>query len=108
MFPTDTEVYGYRLTEGQLQPSSHILKDLGNTKREDLRTIKQVKSWMGLHKTLIRHLPNLAKVMAPFDNATAGRPTKDPFDWDRPGIIASFNAAINHLPKATKMVLPKP
>ena len=63
---------------------------------------------MGLYKTLIRHLPNLASFMAPFDSATAGKSTTEIFDWQQPGILAAFNAAINQLQKINETVLPHP
>ena len=49
----DTEVYGYRIKQGHVLPSAHIVSDLGDIKLEDLKTVKQTNSWRGLYKTLI-------------------------------------------------------
>ena len=105
IFPKDTEIYGYRILNGCVMPSSHTVSSLGKTKIEDLVTNKQVNSWKGLYKTLIGHLPALANVMSPFDAATAGRHEK--FLWT-PALTSAFNTAMNHLDKVNRTYLPKP
>lgn len=71
-------------------------------------TVKQVNSYKGLYKTLIRHLPDLASLMAPFDAACAGQPSSNKFDWSAPGILAAFNTATKHLDKVMATYLPHP
>ena len=44
IFPSDTEVYGYRIKDGCILPSSHTITSLGKTKMEELVTNKQVNS----------------------------------------------------------------
>ena len=70
--------------------------------------MKQVKSWVGLYKTLIKHLPNLASFMSPFDSALGGKNSKEKFDWMEPGLVDAFNSAINQLDKVNSTVLPSP
>ena len=57
---------------------------------------------------MIRHLPDLASLMAPFDAACAGQPSSNKFDWSAPGILAAFNAATKHLDKVMATYLPHP
>ena len=88
-----------RVCDGKVRPSDHIVTSLAATNTESLVTVKQVNSWKGLYKTLIRHLPHLASVMAPFDAACAARPSSEKFDWSKPGMLVAFNTAIKHLEK---------
>ena len=104
----ETEVFGHRVEQGTVRPSEHILTSLAATTPEDLVTIKQVNSWKGLYKTLIRHLPHLAAVMMPFDRACASRASSSKFDWSRPGILAAFNTATSHLKEIKTTYLPRP
>ena len=104
----DAEIYGHRVRDGKVRPSDHIVTSLAATTTDSLVTVKQVNSWKGLYKTLIRHLPNLASLMAPFDAACAAKPSAEKFDWSSPGILAAFNAATKHLDKVMETYLPCP
>ena len=104
----DTEVYGHRIIDGKVRPSNHVVNSLASTTTSELKTVKQVNSWKGLYKVLIRHLPHLASYMAPFDAACAGKSSAAAFDWSRPGIVAAFNAATSHLDKVRETFLPRP
>jgi len=107
IFPEDTEVYGYRVTNGCILPSEHTITSLGNTSIESLKTNKQVNSWKGLYKTLSGHQPALSNVMAPFDAATSGKNSNEKFQWS-PHLTAAFNGAMKHLSKINKTYLPRP
>ena len=104
----DSEIYGHRVVNGTIRPSDHIVSTLASTTVKDLVTVKQVNSWKGLYKTLIRHLPKLAAFMVPFDEAVKGLLSSSPFDWSLPGIVAAFNAATSHLDQVQATALPKP
>ena len=104
----DFEVFGHRVSDGKVRPSDHILSSLGATTPSQLVTFKQVNSWKGLYKTLIKHLPHLASYMAPFDQACASKPSSATFDWSRPGILAAFNAATSHLKEIQETYFPHP
>ena len=107
IFPADTEVYGYRIKEGKILPSSHTITSLGKAKLEELVTNKHVNSWKGLYKTLIGHLPALSSVMTPFDTATAGKKSSDKFNWTS-SLTSAFNQAMKHLQKINETYLPQP
>ena len=109
-FPQDTVVFGDRVQHGKISPSDHVLNTLGKTKIEDLITVKQVNSWKGLFKTLIRHLPDLASLMVPFDKATAGIPSISKFDWTQNDgrLINSFNKAMSSIDRVNSTYLPRP
>ena len=44
IFPPDTEVYGYRVKNGCILPSSHTISSRGKTKMEELTTNKHMNS----------------------------------------------------------------
>ena len=104
----DVEVFGHRVVDGTVRPSDHIITSLAATTPSDLVSVRQVNSWKGLYKTLIRHLPHLASVMTPFDQACASKVSTSKFDWSRPGILAAFNTATSHLKEIQTTYLPKP
>ena len=79
ILPADTEIYGYRIVNGRIKPSEHTITSLGQTKIENLKTVKQVNSRKGLYKTLIGHLPALSNVMSPFDSATGSKNSNETF-----------------------------
>ena len=108
IFLQDSEVFGHRVIDGTIRPSDHIVSTLAAAKVEELVTVRQVNSWKGLYKTLIRHLPDLALYMEPFDHACKSLPANSAFDWTRPGLIAAFNAATAHLDQVHATYLPKP
>ena len=108
IFLQDSEVFGHRVINGTIRPSDHIVSTLAAAKVGELVTVRQVNSWKGLYKTLIRHLPQLALYMEPFDHACKSLPASSAFDWTRPGLIAAFNAATAHLDQVRATYLPKP
>ena len=108
VFLGDTEVFGHRISDGQVRPSDHTINTLAKTTIEELKTVRQVNGWKGLFKTLIRHMPKLAHHMSPFDTACGGKASSSPFDWSLPGILEAFNAATNQLQKVHETHLPNP
>ena len=106
-FPSDIEVFGMRIKNGQALPSDHVLTSLGKSSIQQLKTVKQLNSWKGLYKTLLSSLPNLANVMSPFDQAVTNKSSRDPISWT-PQLISDFNIAMKHLDNVSKLTLPKP
>ena len=107
IFPEDIEVFGWRIKNGKVMPSDHIITNLGKSSIDQLTTVKQVNSWKGLYKTLLNALPHLAAVMDPFDKATAKLESKAKFQWT-PELIAAFNKAQSHLEQVNALTLPAP
>lgn len=107
IFPMDIEIFGLRIKDGQVLPSDHIIKSLGKSSIQELKTVKNVNSWKGLYKTLLSSLPNLASVMDPFDKACAGKGSRESFTWTDQ-LIAHFNNALSHLSNVSPLTLPQP
>merc|ERR1719468_804616 len=54
VFLKSIDVLGWKWNQGGfLSPSPHRVNALKNTKPDDIKTIKDMRSWMGLYKTLL-------------------------------------------------------
>ena len=82
IFPDKVDVLGWVWKKGgKLEPSPHRRNALVNTKKEDVITVKDMRSFVGLYKTLRRASPNMAQLMAPLEEAVADKDSKEPFPW---------------------------
>jgi hypothetical protein len=108
IFPQKADVLGWQWHEGgKLTPSPHRQLALKNTKQEDIVTIKDMRSWVGLYKTLLIATPNLATIMDPFDQATASQDSKDKVQWSTE-LASAFRTAKNHIDNIKELYLPSP
>ena len=64
-----------------LSASPHRKLAITNTKTSDIRKIKDMRSWVGLFKTLHMATPRIAHILPPFEEATAGKESQDNFLW---------------------------
>jgi hypothetical protein len=105
IFPQTADILGWQWHEGgQLSPSPHRRLALKNTKQEDIITIKDMRSWVGLYKTLLIATPNLATIMDPFDQATASQDSKDKVIWTTE-LASAFRIAKNHIDSISDLYL---
>jgi len=88
-------------------PSPHRQLALKNTKQENIETIKDLRSWVGLYKTLLIATPNLANIMDPFDKEAANKESKDKVDWTT-DLATAFRVAKNHIDSIKELYLPSP
>ena len=85
IFPESVDILGWVWKQGGfLEPSPHRKLALENTKIEDIKTVKDLRSWMGLFKTLHIATPHLATALAPFEEITAGQPSNEKILWTYP------------------------
>ena len=66
---------------GRLEPSPHRRNALANTKQEDLKKVRDVRSWLGLYKTLRRATPKIHNILDPLEQAVADKPSTEDFEW---------------------------
>ena len=85
----------------------HKTKALQNMKSEDIKTIKDLRSYIGLYKTFIDCTPNLTNFLDKFDQLVGGKQSNDPITWT-PDLIADFNKAQEHTKNMADLYLPKP
>ena len=108
IFPKTVDILSWLWSEGgTLAPSPHRKQTLAQTKEDDLATIKDLRSWVGLYKTFLYHTPNLTNILDPFDKITGGKDSKDDIIWT-PELSLAFQRAKEHVDKIKEVYLPSP
>ena len=92
---------------GTLAPSPHRKQALLEVKSEDILTVKDVRSWIGLYKTFLYHTPNLARIMDPFDKITSDKDSKDTITWTNE-LKMAFQNAKDNIVNIKEVYLPHP
>jgi hypothetical protein len=54
---------------------------LKNTQQSDLVTIKDLRSWTRLYKTILMATPQLTDIMDPFDQEVVNKESKEKVQW---------------------------
>ena len=108
ILPKTVDIMSWVWSEGgTLAPSPHRKQALLEVKTEDLTTVKDIRSWIGLYKTFLYHTPNLAKVMDPFDKITSDKDSKDTITWTT-DLNLAFQAAKDNIANIKEVYLPHP
>ena len=108
IFPTSVDVLGWVWNRGGfLSPSPHRQCALTNVKQDDIKKVKDMRSWIGLYKTLHIATPNITAILQPFEDETAGKDTKDEFVWNHE-LTQRFREAKNHVQNMKTLYLPSP
>ena len=108
IFPTSVDVLGWVWKRGGfLSPSPHRQCALTNVKQEDIKKVKDMRSWVGLYKTLHIATPKITSMLEPFETASAGKDTKDRFEWNHE-LEQQFRLAKNHVQNMKTLYLPSP
>ena len=92
---------------GFLAPSPHRMNSLKNTSFNDIATIKDMRSWLGLYKTLMQASPNLTLILDPFDKVIADRDSKDAVNWTET-LKMQFTKAKEAIDSIQTLYLPDP
>ena len=92
---------------GFLKASPHRQLGITNTQTSDIKTIKDLRSWIGLFKTLHIVTPKIAEILAPFETETAGKDSKDSVFWTHE-LERMFRKAKSHVNKQVRLYLPSP
>ena len=108
IFPKEADVLGWTWHKGgYLSASPHRKLALTNTKVEDTCKVRDMRSWVGLFKTLHMVTPNIADILMPFEQATAGKDTSEKFEWTHE-LERQFREAKNTINHLIKLYLPSP
>ena len=92
---------------GFISPSPHRVNSLKNTCHNDITCVKDMRSWIGLFKTLLPATKNLTMLLDPFDKAVADKQSKEPIQWDE-SLKISFNKAKEAIDSIQTLYLPHP
>ena len=108
IFPKEADLLGWIWKEGgHLTASPHRKLALTNTKIDDIKKVKDMRSWVGLFKTLHIVTPQISHILAPFEEAVAGKDTKEPFIWNFE-LETKFRDAKESINSLVTIYLPSP
>ena len=108
VFLKSIDVLGWKWNQGGfLSPSPHRVNALKNTKPDDIKTIKDMRSWMGLYKTLLPASKNLTLLLNSFDLEVADKESKEEFQWNR-DLKEQFKKATLAVDDLQTLYLPHP
>ena len=108
IFPQSADMLGWVWEQGGfIKASPHRQIGIVNTTIDNIRTVKDMRSWLGLFKTLHIVTPNIAEILDPFEQETSGRDTRDTFHWTH-DLEKLFSKAKEHVNKQVKLYLPAP
>ena len=108
IFPESVDILSWVWNQGgELTPSPHRKQALSAVRSEDIKVVKDLRSWIGLFKTFLDCTPNLAYLLDPFDLATAGKDSGDLITWT-PALLQAFNMAKMQIKNMVSLYLPNP
>ena len=108
MFPRSVDIMSWIWSEGgTLAPSPHRKLALVKVAEEDLKTVRDLRSWIGLYKTFIYHTPSLCKVMDPFDKVVGDKDSSDEVIWTEE-MKTALQFAKDHVANIKEVYLPHP
>ena len=108
IFLKSVDILGWKWSQGgYLSPSPHRVNALRNTKYTDIKNVKDLRSYLGLYKTLLPASPNLTLLLNPFDMQVADRDSKELIEWTR-DLIVHFHASTKAVDDLQTIYLPHP
>lgn len=103
--PKSTMILGWIWSRGTLKASSHRITTLASCNAP--KNVRGLRAFIGAYRALSRVLPNCAQSLAPLDEATTGKESKDEISWDEPLQLA-FQNAQKDLSNHKEITLPRP
>ena len=83
LFPKQVDVLSWVWKEGgYLSPSPHRKLALQKVNFEDIKTVKDLRSYIGLYKTFIDCTPNLTIHLDKFDQLVGSKQSNDDITWN--------------------------
>lgn len=93
IFPKEASIFGWTVRQGTISPDPHRQLTLNKINHIDIKTVGDLRSYMGLYKTFLIALPGVASLMDPFDKFVAGvKDSKAEVIWTE-ALITAFNTA---------------
>ena len=108
IFPESCDIAGWvRKKGGFLEASPHRRSSLQNARQENITKVKHLRSFVGLYKTLHMATPATSRILAPLEDAVAGKESADPIDWTH-SLSQRFREAKAHIKNTHTLYLPHP
>lgn len=103
--PAQTTVLGWTWSQGKLTASKHRVSTLSSC--EQPTTVRNMRAFIGAYKTLGRVIPKCASILAPLEDAVAGRQSQDEIKWSD-SLLSAIRKAQSYLQSHHTVSLPKP
>lgn len=87
--------------------SPHRRSSLLNTKEEDIKTIGDMRSFVGLYKTLHIATPAMTRFVTPLEDTVQSLQSKDKYHWNH-AASQRFREAQSHIRTSHTLYLPHP
>lgn len=108
VFPQSVDILGWVWSKGGfLSASPHRQAAVKNTCSLDIKTVRDMRSWIGIYKTMLIATPGLSDVLDPFDKCVANRDSKEAIVWTD-SLVSAFTNAINHVKNVNTLYMPHP
>ena len=108
LFPKQVDVLSWVWKEGgYLSPSPHRKLALQKVNFEDIKTVKDMRSYVGLYKTFIDCTPNLTIHLDKFDQLVGSKQSNDDITWT-PDLIQVFTKSKELISQMKDLYLPRP
>ena len=108
IFPMTADVLGWVWREGGfLEASPHRKIALINTKTTDIVKVRDMRSWLGLFKTLHMATPKIHLILSPFEKAVAGKDSSEKFIWNHE-LESAFREAKSKIDSIINLYMPSP
>ena len=108
LFPKQVDVLSWVWKEGgYLSPSPHRKLALQKVTHESIKTVKDMRSYLGLYKTFIDCTPNLTNFLDKFDQLVGSKQSNDEVTWT-PELVLAFNKSKEHISQMKDLYLPRP
>ena len=79
IFPETLLIHGWEFKGGFIQPSPH--RQLAILDMKQPKTIGEMRTYMGVYKTVLPAMEGLTNIMNPFDTLCGGKESKDVITW---------------------------
>ncbi len=108
IFPKEASIFGWTVRQGTISPDPHRQLTLTKIKHTDIKTIGDLRSWMGVYKTFLIAMPGVAFLMDPFDKFVAGvKDSKAEVVWTE-ALVQAFKTAADRAKDSVRfLTLPK-
>lgn len=103
--PMQTTILGWVWRQGTIRASPHRVSALSSCPAP--KTVTALRSFIGAYKVLSRVLKDCATLLAPLDDAVAGRESKETVHWTEE-LLSAFNRAQSALSTRQAITLPRP
>ena len=108
IFPKEASIFGWTVKQGTISPDPHRQLTLTKIKHTDIKTIGDLRSWMGIYKTFLIAMPGVAYLMDPFDRFVAGvKDSKAEVVWTE-ALVQAFKTAADRAKDSVRfLTLPR-